>query len=439
MKKFLGLIAVLTLMVSCSDDTINDSDFVAGGTFTNSNIRVVQIDTMNVETYTMKFDSLVTSQATRMLIGRYVDPVFGTVKSSSYAELLPYSYTIDSEAEYDSIAFFLKYDDYYYNDTLKSNTIHIKELSEILYPEDGSNFYNTSEVAYSEDDLGSITYTPRPLETDSLYIKLSDDLGQGIFEQLQQKDITNTEEFKNYFPGITFQPGEDDDGSIVGFDYSTSVMRMYYSISEENSRVQYAIDFAINTSSSPIPFFNKMSVVETNEYLTTLTDKEVVINSSDSDNQSFVQSGIGYTTKIEFSNLKTLFDIEGQGTLLNAVLKIKPVLGSYSDELALRDNLSVYIVDTNNNITNQLLGTDGAAVQATLNLDNQEFNDIYYEIPLTTYIEGILTTDRDAEYAIILLPENYNSTVDRFVLMGKEGADEGVKLELTYAIYDEDE
>lgn len=439
MRKLLGLIALPILLVSCSEDTINDSDFVAGGTFTNSNIRVVQIDTMNVETYTMKFDSLVTSQATRMLIGKYMDPVFGAVKSSSYTELLPNSYFIDSDAEYDSIGFFLKYDNYYYNDTLKSNTIHIKELSEILYPADGSNFYNTSEVGFLEDNLGSITYTPRPLGTDSLYIKLSDTLGLGLFDQLQQKDITSTEEFKNYFHGITFQPGEDDDGSIVGFDFSTSVMRMYYSIPGGESRTQFTADFTINTTSSPIPFFNQMSVVETNEYLKTLTDKEVVLNSSESDNQSFVQSGIGYTTKIEFTNLKTLFDIQGQGTLLNAVLKIKPVAGSYSDELALRDNLSVYIVDQNNDLTEQLVGTDNAAVQATLNLDGQEFNDIYYEIPLTTYIEGILSTERDADYAIILLPENYNSTVDRFILMGKEGSDQGVKLELTYAIYDEDE
>lgn len=439
MRKLLGLIALLALIVSCSDDTINDSDFVAGGTFTNSNIRVVQIDTMNVETYTMKFDSLVTSQATRMLIGKYKDPVFGAVKSATYAELLPNSYSIDSEAEYDSIGFFLKYDAYYYNDTLKSNTIHIKELSELLKPADGSNFYNTSKVGYLEEDLGSITYTPRPLGTDSLFVKLSDTLGLGLFDQLQQKDITNTEEFKDYFHGITFQPGEDDDGSIIGFDFSTSVMRMYYSIPGEESRTQFTADFTINTTSSPIPFFNQMSVVETNEYLKTMTDKEVLLNSSESDNQSFVQSGIGYTTKIDFTNLKTLFDIPGQGTLLNAVLKIKPVLGSYSDELALRDNLALYIVDQNNDLTEQLLGTDNAAVQATLNRDGQEFNDIYYEIPLTTYIEGILSTERDADYAFILLPENYNSTVDRFVLMGKEGTDQGVKLELTYAIYDEDE
>jgi hypothetical protein len=426
-------------MDSCSTDAINDSDFVAGGTFTDSNIRVVQIDTMNVETYTMKFDSIVTSQASRMLIGKYIDPVFGAVKSSSFAELLPNSYYIDSDAEYDSIAFFLKYDNYYYNDTLKNNTIHIKELSELLKPADGSEFYNTSKVGFFEEDLGSVTYTPRPLGTDSLYIKLSDSLGLDLFEQLQQKNITNTEEFKDYFHGITFQPGDDDDGSIVGFSFATSVMRMYYTISQEESRTQYTTDFAINTTSSPIPFFNQMSVVETNEYLKTLTDKEVALNSSESDNQSFIQSGIGYTTKIEFTNLKTLFDIPGRGTLLNAVLKIKPALASYNDELALRDNLSLFIVDQNNDLTDQLVGMDNTGVQATLNRDGEEFNDIYYEIPLTSYIEGLLLAERETNDAIILLPENYNSTVDRFVLIGNDGTNQGIKLELTYAIYDEDE
>ena len=187
---------------------------------------------------------------------------------------------------------------------------------------DGSDFYNTSKVGFSEETLGSLTYTPRPFGTDSLYVKLSDTLGVDLFEQLQQKNITNSEEFKDYFHGITIQPDEGDDGSIVGFSNTTSVMRLYYTISQEDSRVQYTTDFAINTTSTPVPFFNQMSVVETNEYLKTLSEKEVTVNSSESDKKSFIQSGIGYTTKIEFTNLKTLFDIPGRGTLLLSLIHI---------------------------------------------------------------------------------------------------------------------
>ncbi|MGS0524995.1 hypothetical protein ACU8V7_07075 [Zobellia nedashkovskayae] len=85
-----------------------------------------------------------------------------------------------------------------------------------------------------------------------------------------------------------------------------------------------------------------------------------------------------------------------------------------------------------------MISTDGSAAQAILNRDNQEFNDIYYELPLSGYLEGLLSVDQESSDALILLPSNYNSTVDRFVL-NTDINTQGTTLELTYAIYDEDE
>ncbi|WKX74651.1 hypothetical protein [Zobellia laminariae] len=215
-------------------------------------------------------------------------------------------------------------------------------------------------------------------------------------------------------------------------------MRLYYSIAGENEHVQYSTDFTINTSSSPLPFFNQISADEPNEYLKTLTDQEINLSSSETDNLSFIQSGIGIATRLEFPNIKTVFDIQGQGTLLDASLKIAPAISSYNDALALRDTLSVFIVDQNNELTSQLISTDGSAAQAILNRDNQEFNDVYYELPLSGYLEGLLSVDQESSDALILLPSNYNSTVDRFVLNTDINI-QGTTLELTYAIYDEDE
>ena len=437
MKNTLVIFTCLLILISCSTDAINSSDFEAGDTFTDSDIRVVQLDTMTVDFSTMKFDSIDTSQSARMLVGKYSDPVFGTVKTASYMELIPSSYYIDADAEYDSITFLLRPDNYYYNDTLQLNTIHIKQLTESLKPADGINFYNTSTIGFENEDLGTLAYYPRPLATDSLEIKLTDTLGQELFEDLQQKKITTYDEFKNYFYGISVQSGEDDNGSVIGFSL-TSNMRLYYSIAGENEHVQYSTDFTINTSSSPLPFFNQISADEPNEYLKTLTDQEINLSSSETDNLSFIQSGIGIATRLEFPNIKTVFDIQGQGTLLDASLKIAPAISSYSDALALRDTLSVFIVDQNNELTSQLISTDGSAAQAILNRDNQEFNDIYYELPLSGYLEGLLSVDQESSDALILLPSNYNSTVDRFVLNTDINI-QGTTLELTYAIYDEDE
>ena len=82
---------------------------------------------------------------------------------------------------------------------------------------------------------------------------------------------------------------------------------------------------------------------------------------------------------------------------------------------------------------------DSSPVYGILNRDNEEFNNIYYEISLGSYLEELLTTDRDTEDALILLPANYNSTVDRFVLTGMDGSEYSTVLELIYAIYDEDD
>lgn len=399
------------------------------------------MDTLTVETTTMRFDSINTSQSSRILLGKYVDPIFGKVECSSYFEVLPSNYSIDAESEYDSIALYLKYDKYYYNDTLQNNTVHIKQLKKELKPYDGSAFYNNSSAEYFEDDIGTLTYRPRPMKSDSLEIILNDSIGKGLFDRLQDKSISNSNEFKEYFKGIVLQPDEDDDGSVIGFSLASgaSFIRLYFGISEESERVQDYIDFNINSTSSPVPFFNRIITEEPNEYLRSLTDKEINLSSSDSENRSFIQSGIGIATRIQFPHIKSVYDINGRGTLLGAVLKIKPAVGTYNEQLILRDTLSMYIVDRNNNLTEQLLTGGGVSVRAILNRDNQEFNDIYYEIPLSSYIEKLLLTDRITDEAIILLPNNYNATIDRFVLNGNDQPKYKTILELTYAIYDEDE
>ncbi|MBD1259043.1 DUF4270 family protein [Maribacter polysiphoniae] len=431
MKSVLGLLCCLVLCVSCSTDNLNDSDFEAGVTFTDSNIRVLQLDTLTIKLSTMKFDSIVTSQGSRMLIGEYSDPIFGHVKSSSFVEMLPSSYTIDTDAEYDSIVFILRYDNYYYNDTLAQNTIHIKELNEKLSPEDDSDFYNSSSIGFDEEDLGTLTYTPRPLGTDSLQVRLSDAFGLDLFENLQDKKLTNYDEFVNRFNGLTLRPDEHDNGTVLGFSLASD-MRLYYSIDGETESVQYYTDFTINTSTSPIPFFNQIAADGGSAYLQGFTDNEVILESGDADNQSFIQSGIGITTRIEFPYLKSVKDIQGEGTLLDATLRIRPKEASYNDNLILKDTLAVYLVDQNNDLSEQ------TSMQAILNRDNQEFNDIYYEIPISSYLEGLLETDMDNTDALILLPYNYNSTVDRFVL-DVDSDNEGTQLELIYAIYDENE
>lgn len=442
MGRVFWLLGLSVLMFcSCSSENYNSSDFLAGEAFTDSNMRVVLIDTITAAISTMKFDSIVTSESSRILVGRYNDPEFGTVTSSSYMGLLPSSYTIDSEAEYDSIVLHMKFDNYYYNDTLRTNTLHVKQLSATLEPVEGDYLYNVSEAEYYDDDIATFSYQPYPLDGDTLEIKLSDELGMDFFEKFQEKEITTADQFRDYFKGIALIPDDADDGSVIGFSKTSdeTFVRLYFSEAEETERVQSYLDINLDEYSTTTPFFNQIISENPNEYLQLLTDQEINLSSEDTDNLSYVQSGIGIATRLEFPYIKNLYDIKGQGTILDAVLKIRPLSGSYDDNLILRDTLSVYVVDQNNDLTSQLLIAETTAVTGILNRDNEEFNDIYYEFSLGNYIEDLFTTELETEEALILLPNDYNSAVDRFILNGMDGSEYSAVLELTFAIYDEED
>lgn len=389
----------------------------------------------------MKFDSIISSEASRILIGKYTDPVFGTVQTSSYFGMLPSEYTIDDEAVYDSIALILVPDNYYYNDTLQSNTIHVKRLTKDLSTGEGDYFYNTSRADYDEEDLGAISYTPRPFTADTLEIKLSDELGKAFFINFQEKLITTADQFKDYFKGLALLPGETDNGAVIGFSKGTDncFIRVYYSTEEELERVDDYLEITLDQTTSPIPFYNQIKAENPSENLQELVDQELNLSSTETDNLSFIQSGTGIATRIQFPHLKSLHDINGQGTILDAVLKIRPAVNSFNDNLILRDTLAVFIVDQNNDLTSQLLIQDVSPVLGILNRDNEEFNDIYYEFSIGGYLDQLLTTELESEDALILLPDNYPSTVDRFILNGMDDTEYSAILELTYAIYDDED
>ncbi|WP_375587331.1 DUF4270 family protein [Flagellimonas aurea] len=441
MTRALAIIGLMALLLSCSNENLNTSDFLAGEAFTDSNLRVVLLDTISVATSTIKFDSIVTSESSRILVGTYLDPVFGRVTSSSYFGLSPSAFTIDREAEYDSIVLHLTYDDYYYNDTLATNTLRVKRVLDNIRPDEGDFLYNTSEMSFEEGNLGLMSYRPRPMDSDTLLVRLDDDLGEDLFVRFQENEINSLDQFRDYFKGIALLPGEQDNGSVIGFSKTSgaSFMRLYFTTSEENERVQSYLDLNLDQTTTPVPFYNQIVATEPIAPLQGLVNEELELDSESSNNQSYIQSGIGMATKIRFPYIKNIYDIQGQGTVLDAVLKIKPVNGSFDQNLILRDSLSVYVVDQNNELTSQLLIGGATPVRAMLNTENEEFNEIHYEISLGSYIEKLLTSERDTEEGLILLPNNYNSTVDRFMLYGMDSSKNSVVLELTYAIYDEED
>src|SRR5690606_4939474 len=142
------------------------------------------------------------------------DLYLGRIRSSSYFELNGSNFNIDDEAVIDSVGLILGYDKYFYNDTTSVSTIDIHVLTDFLKSDDDA-FYNTSNIPYNQTPVTTFEYYPEP-NKDSLYVQLPTNFGNNIFQELID-GIDNNEDLIQVFKGITLQPNQQDDASVIGF------------------------------------------------------------------------------------------------------------------------------------------------------------------------------------------------------------------------------
>lgn len=426
-------------ILACSFDSSEIPSLEVGQDFTDSNVRVLSIDTFTVEVSTIRFDSIITSGTNRILVGQYVDSFFGRVRSANFSELSPLIYDLPSDAELDSVGLVLGYDTYFYNDTTRVSELNIHLLSDDLRIDDDI-FYNTSEIPFDPLPLVSLQYLPEPIDEDSLFIKLPFEFGEPIFSGIRDDEINNVEDLRETFQGITVQPGTDDDTSIIGFSSNPerSYLRFFYRIPEEFDDEEETLDFVVQDNFEEPKIFNSIQNEVSGLVLDTLTDLEINLPSPLSNNRSFIQAGTGYAARIQFPTIKQLFDIPGQGTILSATLRLKPPPTTYNDNVPIRDSLTINLVDQNNRITEQLL-FGGQPVFGVINEQQEEFDELIYEIPIGVYVDRELNETNLVDDAFIVYSPEFGQSVDRVILEGENSEDFRATLVLTYAIYDEDE
>ena len=427
------------VLLACSLDTSEIPSLEVGQDFADSNVGVFSIDTFTVEVSTIKVDSIVTSGTNRILIGQYLDSLFGQIRSSSYMELTPVSYDLPDDAELDSVGLVLGYDGYFYSDTTLVSKLDLFLLTDDLRV-DGNFFYNTTLIPFDTLGLASVDYVPEPMDEDSIFIKLPFEFGEALFNDIRDNDINNVDELTQVFQGITIQPGSNDNTSIIGFSTNSNntYLRFFYRIPQEFDDDEDSFDFIIQTNSLEPKVYNNIRSDVSGLILDTLVDQEINLSSKSSNNQSFIQSGVGYASRIQFPTIKKLFDIPGEGTILSATLRLKPPPSTYTDILPIRDSLTINLVDQNNQITEQLF-FGGQPVYGTINEASKEFDELIYEIPIGAYVDRELNETNFVDDAFIVYPPEFGQSVDRLILEGENSADFKATLVLTYAIYDEDD
>jgi hypothetical protein len=439
MHKFILMLFFGLTIVSCGTDT-DTGEFVVGSDYLAVNNKVILIDTLTVEMSTINFDSLVTSNKSRVLVGNYDDPLFGKVKSNSYFQLASDSYSLisstDTEAAnyvFDSISMILKYDNYYYGDTTKVQTFDIHRLTQKVKPNtDDDSFYNNSALSYSSESLGTISYKPRPLEKDSINIKMDAAFGEALFQKLKKREITDFDSFKEYLNGLVLIPTTTNSSSVIGFNLSSKV-RLYYSKYQGDAEDSFIKDFTITDATKQ---FNAISLDKSGTLIQNLPASNSNLSSLLTNNQGYIQSGTGVACRIDFPNIKQLKYISDNGAIVDAELILKPVNNSYSDNYPLSDSLQVYVADKLNRISGTLNTSAGKPLYATLNKKSDEFNEnVLYSLSVGNFLQKEMLKQSDSRSSLVFTLPTISKAVNRLVLGDQKHLNNKIQLKIYYISY----
>ncbi len=261
-------------------------------------------------------------QTNRLQLGAYTDPLLGTVRAETYAQIRPVvvSTIVPDNAIFDSLVLQLRYDFYLYGapgETLLDFTVH--ELTEEINNE--LIFYSKSQVAYDPTPLGSgstminATYFKQELEdTDAdsvmkVRIKLDPAYGQKLLDAINPEDenYTNFNLFKSIFKGFAIIPQQADKIVGISSDNVNTVLTLYYHSGETKFTTLYSLSQGIN-------FTN----ISTNRSGTELESLNQFYSDFSPASNRYIQAGGSLVTKLDFSKYYEYIDTIPQ-LLLNSV------------------------------------------------------------------------------------------------------------------------
>jgi hypothetical protein len=440
MYKFLFLM-LLGLLIVCCDSDVDTGKFVVGSDYLSVKNKVISMDTMTVIVSTVKLDSLVTSSESRILVGNYDDPLFGKIKADSYFQVMTssfnlYSQNSDTDATgyvFDSIAMIMRYDDYYYADTTKVQTLNIHRiLKKFKSKSDDGSFYNNSALDYDSAVLGSLTYKPKPVGKDSINIKLDNSFGLELFDKFKNNEVSNESELTEYLKGFMITSASNTTSSVIGFNL-TSTLRLYYSKGKGDTEESYRKDFVVSNAAKQ---FNTITANRLGTLLHDLPISNKSLSSNYTQHKGFLQSGSGVVCRIDFPNIKQLKYLSDKGAIIDAKLLLKPVKNSYSKVFPLPEKLSVYTVDNLNRLNDRLTNANGEVVTANLNDSGDEFGEgVQYELLLSSFLKKEMLKESDKRIGLFLTMPILSKVVDRLVLGDQNNTESKLQLQIYYITY----
>lgn len=414
-------------------------------------------DSSTVLTSTVAPDSVMTGSATRVFVGRFVDPYLGRMHSSSFFQpTLASALTVPEKAVYDSLILSLPYDGYYYGDTTKPMNLAVYALQEDILTRNA--YYNDDSTPYDPTPLGRVRFLPHPgTPNKTVNIKLSGELGQKIFDLAKANLFGSNADWINVLKGVAVIPATSDNSAVVGFksfktaeaSIATTLQLHFHTPETEGVTKDSSL---INVTA----LYNQVMGDRSQTILSKLpANRRISLPSSQTGELTFIQAGTGIMTRVDLPTVRQLK--YNKYTFANrAYLRITPLQVSVTVPFRLPGTIYAYLCDKNNEYYQSgstgypvpASDLNGAAVTGTL-INDLVNNQQYYQLDISQYVSDILRSDSEEAAGLLLrtspfstnrgapsfpdLDSDFTKSFHRLVIGSQNNStSRGIKLELYY-------
>lgn len=404
----------------------------------------VATDTAAMHAFSFQEDSLRTSGLSRNLLGSYLDPQFGTVRTGIVTQLLLSSSNVGagqdtSGLQADSLVLSLVFDlsSYAYGG-LGAQKFEVFEVSEALSVD--TLFYSTDVPEIVDDDLvasHSGIIAPKPLtsvviEGDTmapqLRIRLDHSLAERFMNAFGSPDMVNDASFLQFFKGIyiTVNNGQQipfQDG-ILYFDLVHPDSRATLFYHDQLDTVPILRQFALPITSNSVRY----SVVEHDH--DQAIDPTIIQAMSDTNptaNSLFVQSLGGSRTALR---LPDIMEYSGEGRILARAELIAPVQGTFNPYLPPPNQIFLFRLDS---VGEEVFLPDQLSGVGTID-GNYRSQSREYRFNITRYVQGVLN-GQIPNNGLEMVAGSSGISANRVVLAGPGTGNDRMRLLLTFTTY----
>jgi len=378
------------LLASCSTDVGN---FQIGEDLVDKQSTILMTDSFSVKFSTVVLDSIVTSNPTVGLVGKYENNQVGTTELKHYfnfdraSDISSILDNTGTQTEIlDSMTIKLKYSGFSIGDTTQNFTIELHRLKEELELMDvGSTtdyLFNNSSFPYDETPLATYSFVPYPNIDDSVEFRLDDTFAETLFEQFVNSadSVSSNDYFNSYLRGFVLVAPEAK--AVLGFDTDGGIQMTMYTHIVRAEVTENEYDFELTTSNTN---FNQSTVDRSGTPFENLVERTTALPSTEANGLAYTQGSTGVACRLDFPTINEVFTLEDHILIKAELILVPAAENNYRD---LPRSLIFYTSNRTNRLGDNLTITTSSgsqtSVTATL-VSNYLTGTYYYVADLSNY------------------------------------------------------